>query len=107
MEASRRALLDVLREARGLLALPGNDFVWSSWQDEDAALLELDTLIAALEAGRLPSRLDLSILFAPTGPIQEVSISSGWADEFLVLASRFDRAAERAYDRGPGPPHEA
>jgi hypothetical protein len=26
-------------------------------------------------------------------------MSSGWADEFLSLADRFDRAEERAYDQ--------
>jgi hypothetical protein len=39
----------------------------------------------------------LIVLFAPTGPIQEVSISSGWGNEFLDLAERFDRAVQRAY----------
>jgi hypothetical protein len=31
-------------------------------------------------------------LFAPTGPIQEVSLSSGWGDMFLELAKRMDAA---------------
>jgi hypothetical protein len=93
----RGELVDVLREARGLLALPGNDFAWSSWTDAPAALTELDRQIAALEAGQLPPRLDLAVLFAPTGPIQEVSLSSGWAHEFLTVAARFDAAADRVY----------
>jgi len=33
-------------------------------------------------------------LFAPTGPIQEVSLSSGWGQEFLELAERFDKEYE-------------
>ena len=32
------------------------------------------------------------MLFAPTGPIQEVSLSSGWGDVFIELAERFDDA---------------
>ena len=35
-------LTEVLLEARRLLALPDNDFTWSSFQDQDAALRELD-----------------------------------------------------------------
>ena len=97
---ARQELLNVLREARSLLVRPGNCFDWSSWEDADAALREVDGLIAALESGRLPSRLVVSVLFAPTGPIQEVSISSGWADEFLTLASRCDAAVEDVYNRG-------
>jgi hypothetical protein len=90
-------LVEVLREARSLLAIPGNDFAWSSWADAAAALTELDQHIATIEKGELPPELDLTVLFAPTGPIQEVSLSSGWADEFLALAARFDRAAARVW----------
>jgi hypothetical protein len=98
VNAGRQELASVLREARSLLALPGNNFDWSSWADAHAALAEVDGLVAVLEAGRLPSQLTVSVLFAPTGPIQEVSLSSGWADEFLALASRCDAAVEAAYD---------
>jgi hypothetical protein len=80
-----------------LLALPGNDFSWSSWQDARAALAELDRQIAAIEGGQLPPQVDLVVLFAPTGPMQEVSLSSGWASEFLTLATKFDAAAEQVY----------
>ena len=34
----------------------------------------------------------LRFLFAPTGPLQETSMASGWATEFLALAARFDDA---------------
>jgi hypothetical protein len=94
---ARQDLVDVLREARALLALPGNDFAWSSWADAGATLAELDRQIATIESGQLPPRLDLVVLFAPTGPMQEVSLSSGWATEFLAVAARFDAAADRAY----------
>lgn len=83
-----QALISVLREARGNLARPDNDVAWSSREGPDDALGELDGLIGligSLEGGQLPPRLALTVLFAPTGPIQEVSLSSGWGDEFLVL----------------------
>jgi hypothetical protein len=94
---ARQQLVKVLREARALLALPGNDFAWSSWEDAPAALAELDRQIADVESGHLPPQLDLAVLFAPTGPIQEVSLSSGWGQEFLDVAARFDTAAERVW----------
>jgi hypothetical protein len=37
-------------------------------------------------------RRHLQTLFAPTGPLQETSMSGGWADEFLALSDRFDKA---------------
>jgi len=73
-------LFSVLEEARELLAAADNDFSWSSWQDRDDALREIDALLANLRLGTLPSTLALHMLFAPTGPIQEVSLSSGWGD---------------------------
>lgn len=99
MDTAREELIRVLRDARALLALPGNDFAWASWGDAATALAEVDGLIAALEAGRLPARLDVAVLFAPTGPIQEVSLSSGWADTFLAVAARCDAAVEAVYNR--------
>jgi hypothetical protein len=96
-EIARRELLDALREVRALLARPDNDFLWSSWEDADEALAEIDGPIHALESGRLPDRFTLSVLFAPTGPLQETALSSGWGDEFLALASRCDGALAILY----------
>ena len=97
MSDAKSKLADVLREAVVWLRRPENDFAWSSWDDAEEAVSELSAHIAVLEAGKLPPRLDLTVLFAPTGPIQEVSVSSGWGQEFLALADRFDSAVTRAY----------
>ncbi len=81
-------LLAVLKEARALISRDGNDFLWSSWLDQEHAISESDAIIAELEKCSVP---DIRILFAPTGPIQEVSLSSDWGNEFLELSERFDR----------------
>jgi hypothetical protein len=93
----QQELLEILRMTRGFLARPENDFAWSSWENAPAALRELDGIISGLESGSLPERSLLGVLFAPTGPIQEVSLSSGWGEEFLTLARRYDHAANRIY----------
>lgn len=90
-------LVRIFARARELLSRPGNDFAWSAWLDEDAALSEIDEIIRKLEAGQLPDRLDMAVLFAPTGPIQEVSLSSGWAQAFLDLSEAFDAELERLH----------
>jgi len=82
-----RKLIGILEEARVLIAREGNDFSWSSWRDQDHAISEIDSIIEELKNGSVP---EIRVLFAPTGPIQEVSISSGWGNEFLKLAERFD-----------------
>jgi hypothetical protein len=95
MRAAHLQLVEVLRDARNLLARPGNDFSWSAWRDAPEALREIDALIERVESGDLPKSLDLEILFAPGGPIQEVSLSSGWGEEFLGVAQRFDEAIKK------------
>ncbi len=89
-------LIQVFTEAKELLSLPDNNFVWSSWQDANDALAEIDGILAKLEAGALSDTRQLQIIFAPTGSLQELSISSGWYDEFIALAKDFDQAL-RAY----------
>ena len=84
-------LITILREAKAFLALDGNDFSWSSWRDQNQAISEIDSIITELENGSVP---DIRVLFAPTGPIQEISLSSGWGHEFIELAERFDKEYE-------------
>ncbi len=91
-DVKRDALLHVLRETRALLARSENNFEWSSWEDLQAALRELDGLIDSVVSGRGPDLQQLRVLFAPAGPIQEVSVSSGWGEAFLELAGRLDAA---------------
>jgi hypothetical protein len=93
-------LAAVLTDARSLLASEGNNFACSSWWKSAAhALGEVDVLIAALKSGKHPRRLDLEVLFAPTGPIHEVSANRGWGAPFLALERRFNAALLRAYKK--------
>ncbi len=96
-QKSSDELVAVLQDARALLARPDNDYSWSSWDGPDSALTEIDGLVGRIDDGELPPRLALEVLFAPTGPIQEVGVSSGWAQQFLDLARRFDIAMNRLY----------
>ncbi len=84
MTADARAQLPViLAELRELLARPDNDFSWSSWSGVEEAVAELDAILTDDQ---------IKMVFAPTGPAQEVSISSGWGSQFLELAERCDAA---------------
>jgi hypothetical protein len=90
-DVKKDELLQVLRDTRAFLARPDNNFAWSSWRNAQAALQEIDGLIERVSLGAADPQ-ELRVLFAPTGPIQEVSSSSGWGDTFLELAGRFDHA---------------
>lgn len=87
-------LTKILSETREYLARPDANFDWSSWPDQETALAEIDGALARLRDGHLPTML--AVLFVATGPIQEVALSSGWGNEFLKLANRFDECAARA-----------
>jgi hypothetical protein len=53
--ADPRALLTgVLRSAVELLSLPDNDFAWSSWENRDAAVAKVQSMLGLLERGELP-----------------------------------------------------
>jgi hypothetical protein len=84
------SLIHVLESAIELVSLPDNDFCWSSWESEQEAKQEMLALIGSVKAGVLPEKLKIAMLFAPTGPLQEVSMSSGWADAYLKIADRYD-----------------
>jgi hypothetical protein len=95
-EDPRNFLADVLHSALELLSLPDNDFVRSGSERKNL-VAEIEAVIALVEAGELPERSSIALLFAPTGALQEFSISSGWAGDFLKVAERFDRAEQRLW----------
>ena len=86
------ALVDVLDDTRTLLAREDNDFSWSRWANSNEAVAEIDDILRRINAAETIKLLPLQVLFGPTSSLQEVSIESGWGEEFLKLASRFDNA---------------
>lgn len=82
------ALLVVLARCRALVSR-SEDSVWSCL--EVIFILEkLNRSIRAIESSSPVEIDELRFLFAPTGPLQETSLSNGWDGEFLGLAARLD-----------------
>ncbi|MGH2942233.1 MAG: hypothetical protein ACRDLN_05620 [Solirubrobacteraceae bacterium] len=90
-DGARAELIAVLGTVHELLARPDSDFTWSSWHDTADALAEVDGLIAELRGGSVPA-YGVACVFMATGPLEEVSASSGWGDAFVELASRTEAA---------------
>jgi hypothetical protein len=88
------ALIHVLESAIELVQIPDNDFAWSYWEDADQAKAEINKLISFVKSGKLPERVEVAIVFAPTGPLQEISLSSGWAEPFLKVAEKYDQVEQ-------------
>jgi hypothetical protein len=89
------ALVAILCETRQFLCKEGNNFVYSSWDDSKAAEADIREHTERIQSGDYSRLFDLRLLFAPTGDIQEVSVSSGWGEEFLALAKRFDKDLDK------------
>ena len=85
------ALVHVLESAIELVQLPDNDFSWSYWEDSEQATKEIMKLLNMAKSYALPERVEVDVLFSPTGPLQEVSLSSGWAESFLKVAEKYDQ----------------
>lgn len=85
------SLIHILESAIELVSLPDNDFCWSYWENGEEAAQEILALIASVKNGVLPNRVKISVLFAATGLLQEVSMSSGWADAYLKIADKYDQ----------------
>jgi|GEM_PF-1658829 len=83
------ALVAVFEAVRAHLAQQER-FLYSGWDDADEATAEIDAVLRALRAGRVPG--GLGVFFLPTGPLQEASLDGGWGDAFVALADRFDAA---------------
>ena len=87
-------VIGILQEVKHIIELPDTDVAWSRYTSAEEAANDIDQHIERLRRGDLSKIEDLTLLFAPTGSLQEISISSGWGEGFLYLAARFDRAIE-------------
>ncbi|MQY17451.1 hypothetical protein [Nocardia macrotermitis] len=90
----RDEVVRVLEAVIDVVGGPDTDVSWSGYDDPAEVVADLRGLSRRVRPPG-PDRgtvRQISLLFAPTGAVQEISISSGWGDEFLGLADRMDRA---------------
>jgi hypothetical protein len=88
------ALIEILLEVRCHIDLPTTNVIWSRFKDVEETLEYLDSCVESLRQENESALDDLMLLFAPTGSLQEISISSGWGNEFIEILSKFDAEME-------------
>ena len=93
-EALRIQVLAVLDEVIDRLGRQDADYSYSSFASPESGIAEIDGYRDQFRAGVLRPVM-LPLLFAPTGPIQEVAISSGWGDRFAELEAQIDAAFDQ------------
>jgi hypothetical protein len=57
----------------------------------------LQTIQTKFEQTGILDKIQLNLLFAPTGSIQEISIDNGWGAEFIKLAAEVDKIKRNFY----------
>jgi hypothetical protein len=63
---------------------------WTSYKNASDLRDNLDEFISELKAMDMTCLGILQILFAPTGTLQEHSLSNGWENDYLDLSKKFD-----------------
>ena len=88
------ALIEILETVKKLILEPRTDISWSTFDSKDELITEIDTHIQQLNLRDISKVKDLILLFAPTSDFQEISLSSGWGNQYLNISARFDIAIE-------------
>ncbi|TCO65860.1 hypothetical protein [Actinocrispum wychmicini] len=92
-------LARVLDDVLTVVTTTEQDTSWTRrWDTADEMVRELSDHRDRVRLGDLSTLPELKFLFAPTGPLQDVSLSSGWGELFLRLAERFDGAYAEIMD---------
>lgn len=66
------------------------DIVWSYYDSVSDLVADLNDIKKRIGNSEKRWRIELTLLFAPTGALQEIALSSGWSEKYLKLASRID-----------------
>lgn len=87
-------VINILEIIKDLINRPEMDIIRSRFDTKDEVINGLDSHIINLKRKDFTEIEDLIILFAPTSDLQEISLASGWGEQFLTLSERFDSAIE-------------
>ncbi len=71
------------------------DTVWAGYDNGKEFLVDLNADIEKIKFCDFETLEKLNMEFAPTSTYQEISLSNGWAGEYLKLAEQFDKIYEK------------
>lgn len=67
-----------------------SDMTYCHYETPTELIELLDKFIIEIENGNMEVIDDLAVDFAPTGNLQEHSISNSWSDQYLIITDEFD-----------------
>jgi len=94
IDNNETVLIKILETVKKLIVEPRTDISWSTFDSKDELLIEIDAHIQKLKLKDFSKVKDLILLFAPTSDFQEISLSSGWGNQYLNISEKFDIAIE-------------
>jgi hypothetical protein len=84
-------LVEIVDELLSIVQSLPQDVNWQSWYDSEQGpaedLLDHAERVHRGDDSRLP---ELKFLLVVTGPLCEIAMSSGWAEDYVRLANEFD-----------------
>jgi hypothetical protein len=87
-------LFAVLSSVKVLLETVSKDEGWDHSSTPDDALQVINKAISfLLDPQQYVFPEGLSGYFAPTGPLQEISLSNGWGEIYLKVSEQYDKYA--------------
>ncbi|KKM70762.1 hypothetical protein LCGC14_1437480 [marine sediment metagenome] len=92
MNKNTRIIVNILEKVKEFTLGISTDVGWSRFESKEEVIKEINNHIQRLRNNDFSKIEELIFLFLPTSDLQEISISSGWGKEFLVIAEKFDNA---------------
>jgi len=86
-------LLAVLSTVKVLLEKVSENDGWSFESPKESLKVINQAIAFFLEPDKNILPEDITMQFAPTGPLQEISIPNGWSEVFLKLAEQYDKCS--------------
>ena len=72
-----------------------SDVIWAGYEEPVELREEIERDLIELKEGNFDKLDTFKTHFLPTATFQEVSLSNGWGDEFIVLAEEYDKLYEK------------
>jgi hypothetical protein len=83
-------LIKILIEVKGIIDSPHTVLLWSKYNTVEELLQDIDSFIVRLRCQDYSVIKELTVLFGPTGSLQEISIDSGWSEKYIEIANKVD-----------------
>jgi hypothetical protein len=92
------AVISIVEVIKEIISTSETEVLHSTFDTKESLINELDTHIVKLSCKDFSKIKDLIILFSPTSDLQEISLDSGWGEQFLFISERFDTAIKELVD---------